>query len=463
MTFNWPILLFGVTMLGLVAGFIVSRMALFIPLVALVLYLGVEFNLWQGLVWIFWIFVILSILAIPVGLFRPVRRFIRITGSIALAVAVLAVSFGTWSWDDSRFGDDNEDTEESTSAPTTSTTTTTSTTVPAADLDLDEEESQQIAGDLNEIFVGYAPGEVDMGTGNIPDSPEERAADVSFTKETIETREDLCTFFASNHEKASDARANVERALREAGYGDDEVNRALNSDCASWLWVAPTVDSQILGTTYSVNGEVVQSDNWRQVAPNDAIWFYVTSDAHIVAGASVRADCGNPNVVTVRPVRPDTPEAPPIDIPPGNPCPYNPALPVDSPECKRNPPGNPPPEEPPPGNTPKDPTEDVLVNPEVPEQVRGPGSTPVGEDPGPAEEPTDSETGCNGPCPAPSTTTTTRPPSSGGGSTPTTVPGCGGSGQPSCGDTGTSPPTTTAPPAPPPPDQPPQDGMPESP
>lgn len=50
--------------------------------------------------------------------------------------------------------------------------------------------------------------------------------------------------------------------------------------------------------------------------------------------------------------------------------------------------------------TPKDPTKDVLVNPNVPDQVKGHGTTPVGTSPGPAVKPVDSSTGCDGPCPS---------------------------------------------------------------
>ncbi len=105
-----------------------------------------------------------------------------------------------------------------------------------------------------------------------------------------------------------------------------------------------------------------------------------------------------------------------------------------------------------------DPSEDVLLNPDVPDQVKGPGTTPPGGDPGPARPPVDSPTGCNGPCDEddgfPPTTTTTRPPST----TPPTVPSCGQQGQPSCGNTGVTPPTTIQPPAPPPPNNPPNSG-----
>ncbi len=60
----------------------------------------------------------------------------------------------------------------------------------------------------------------------------------------------------------------------------------------------------------------------------------------------------------------------------------------------------------------------------------------------------------------PSTTTTTTTPL---GGPEVTVPACGKQGQPSCDNTGVTPPTTVAPPAPPPPNQPPQDGEVEGP
>lgn len=61
--------------------------------------------------------------------------------------------------------------------------------------------------------------------------------------------------------------------------------------------------------------------------------------------------------------------------------------------------------------------------------------------------------------PATNPTTTTTP----SGGPDVTVPACGLRGQPSCDNTGVTPPTTVAPPAPPPPNQPPQDGEVEGP
>lgn len=447
---NWPIWLFAIVLVGLLVGYARTRSALFLPITALVIYLAVDFSvveheyedLWN---WSKTAFVVLmGLTLVAILLQRAALLFFVGALTIAAMVVPAGAAVAHEVSNDETPSETAEDVTPTTAAPTSSTT---STTVPQEDLGLSEEEAQQVAQDLAEIYQGFLPGEVATGTGNIPDSPEERAENVSFTKETIETQQDLCTFFASDHDKAPEARAQVEQALRAAGYGDDEIHEALDANCERWIWVAPTVESQILGTTFILsNNEVVQSQNYRGVAPNDAMWHYITTDGHIVAGAAVRADCGNPNVFIVRPVRPNTPEVPPIDVPPGTPCPYNPDLDVDSPFCLK----------------PKDPSVDPLLNPDIPDQVQGPGTTPVGGNPGPPETPVDSPTGCHGPCPT-TQPPATQPPPSGGGSTPTTVPGCGQAGQPSCDNTGVSPPTTTAPPAAPPPTQPPQDGEPPSP
>lgn len=96
--------------------------------------------------------------------------------------------------------------------------------------------------------------------------------------------------------------------------------------------------------------------------------------------------CGN--VVTHNPPPPPKPECPPNS---------------DKPECL----------------TPKDPSKDVNVNPDVPDGVKGPGTTPVGTDPGPPTTPVDSDTGCKGSCPGtkPTPTPTPNPP----GTVPTPI------------------------------------------
>lgn len=126
---------------------------------------------------------------------------------------------------------------------------------------------------------------------------------------------------------------------------------------------------------------------------------------------------------------------------------------TDKPEIPEGPTDQPPPEEPPPTTSttstttttlaPKEPEQSTNNNEDIPDQVRKPQPSPDNDDEiqeGPTQ-PRDTPTGCDGPCPT-STTTTTAPPSQ---STSTTTPSCGEAGQPSCSNTGNSPPTTTAP------------------
>lgn len=97
---NWPIWLFVGAMVGLFAGFVATRKALFIPVMALVVYLAVDFSLWTVLKWGFWISVILALIAIVL----VARKFVIVFGTLALVIAIGAASFGTWSLD----GDDDD-------------------------------------------------------------------------------------------------------------------------------------------------------------------------------------------------------------------------------------------------------------------------------------------------------------------------------------------------------------------
>jgi hypothetical protein len=272
--------------------------------------------------------------------------------------------------------------------------------------------------------------------------------------ETLTTVEELTTALndASNPDMVP-VRERVVAAITEVcGEADVSVHLEQNE---GWLLMVVRPESQIKGISYMTESGLQIATNWRQVGENDAYWLPVCTQGEnkgdVAWGGVVRADCGNAHdTPKIRINRPDTPEVPPVETPPGEKCPFNPDLPVDSPNCLK----------------PKDPTQDVNVNPNVPPQVTGPGTTPVGTDPGPSTPACDTPTGY---CPGSEPTTPTTAPSggsggggSGGGSTPTTVPGCGQAGQPSCGNTGVTPPTTVAPPAPPP-TQPPQDGEPESP
>ncbi len=149
----------------------------------------------------------------------------------------------------------------------------------------------------------------------------------------------------------------------------------------------------------------------------------------------IMARCGNP--VTQGP--PPVPHGPTDNPPPVNTT--TTTTPPGKPLC----PGTDIPV-PPNGLCPKDATKDINRNPNVPPGVTKTGPSPdngsrVGAGP---TAPVDSPCGK-----ADCSTTTTAPSSSSSGGT-TTVPSCGKSGQPSCHNTGVTPPTTVAPPPAPP-------------
>ena len=105
-------------------------------------------------------------------------------------------------------------------------------------------------------------------------------------------------------------RTRVVNALKAAGYGQTEINRALTGD--GYFAVQETIPSQIYGTTYKNGKTSVVETGARTVPANDIQWLYATTDGKIIYGAAVRADCGNPNLIKVVPVTPSTPPAPPV-------------------------------------------------------------------------------------------------------------------------------------------------------
>jgi hypothetical protein len=109
---NWPIWLFVVVGVVLLALTILTRRALYIVLLALTLWLGVEFEVWDWIPWIFWILVILTIPLLLVDLFVPGRSNIaRLTAVPALALAfTVVVVDGVTTYVPDWFQDD--DTEE---------------------------------------------------------------------------------------------------------------------------------------------------------------------------------------------------------------------------------------------------------------------------------------------------------------------------------------------------------------
>jgi hypothetical protein len=287
--------------------------------------------------------------------------------------------------------------------------------------------SDDVANQMGDVFVGYHEGEVVAGSNNVSfdQAPEERGT-AAFSQRTLKTQQEVGAFLNEDTDLSRAAKQRVVDAIHAANYGEDEVARAL--DGTGYFPVQVKVASQILGTTYFHDGQVLEMGEWRQVGENDVFWMFLTSDGKLIKEAAIRADCANPNLDKVRPVRPETPPAPPVECVVDCVVTTTTTVRVTTTTTPRVTTTT---------LTPKDPTKNIDRNPQVPPEVTKdePSDDNKSEiDKGPTA-PIDSPTGCNGPCPRP-TTPTTQP----SGDT-----GHGGS------DNGTvTTPTTVAPPPPPP-------------
>lgn len=178
------------------------------------------------------------------------------------------------------------------------------------ELNLSKEDLKNLSESIGEVYKGFEADQLDIGVGKIPKSPHERASQ-AFTKKTIETREELIKFFASDHKLAQAARERVVDGLENAGWPKKQIEEALTNP-GRWIFIAPNVDHAIYGTTFptkSGNG-VFKVKGARGVAANDAIWYPVGNDGRIVKEAAVRADCGNPEVDKITPINPGNPPPP---------------------------------------------------------------------------------------------------------------------------------------------------------
>jgi hypothetical protein len=144
----------------------------------------------------------------------------------------------------------------------------------------------------------------------------------SFSKKTLTTPKEVGEFLnlyrtakgAANNDlvvKSRQAHDRVVAAIKAAGYGQSEIDRALNGD--GYFAVQMVLPSQIKGTSYSVGGKTYVAADWRTVPAGDILWLFMTTDYKIIKGAAVRADCGNPNVIVIRPITPKTPPKPPVN------------------------------------------------------------------------------------------------------------------------------------------------------
>lgn len=188
--------------------------------------------------------------------------------------------------------------------------------------------------------------EVNVGTEGdhridwVLNTQEERGAG-SFSNRTLKSSAEVGAFLRESTPESLAINGAVTKAIKDAGYGDIEVNRALTGD--GYLPIQMINASQVLGTTYFKDGKVLEAGTWRQAGPGDVYWLYFTSDGRLIPGALVRADCGNANAKQIRTVRPGMPSAPPVENPPGEEkCPDGTTLHPETgtcqppPECKVN-------------------------------------------------------------------------------------------------------------------------------
>lgn len=269
----------------------------------------------------------------------------------------------------------------------------------------------------------------EQATATLTTAPQERGA-AAHSAQTLTSSQDVVAWFNSGDAKAVVVRDRVLFSVT-AACGAEDAARIMAGE--GWLTMVVLPPSQITGTSYYKDGQMVFATTPRQTGEKDGYHVPVClTGAHagyVVPDAMVRADCGNGSEAPkIRINRPGTPPAPPVEQPP---MPQQPKRP--KPKC---PDGRP---VPPSGLCPKDPSKDINNNPEVPPQVRKDQPSSDNQDridAGPTK-PVDTPSGCSGPCPTVAPKLPKAPPT-------VTVPVSNG------GNTGiTAPPTVAPPPAPP--------------
>lgn len=134
--------------------------------------------------------------------------------------------------------------------------------------------------------------------------------------EIVENCDELKAFLGSDDPKAKAARAAVEKALADR---PDELARALN--CEGYVLTQFKGDIGIIGNAGLKDGEaIVDMNHVRKAAGYDMFWFFTDVNGNIVKGATIRADCGNPNIEKIIPGKPkDVTPTIPVTRPPSTP------------------------------------------------------------------------------------------------------------------------------------------------
>lgn len=134
---NWNPVWFAIAVVGCVLLLLVKKKAILVPILAVVVYLGVHFNIWQWLTWLFWAS---SGISLVLSLFLAKQPKLRkpsiAVGALALVIAVLAATSSVVGWANPWGADDK---------PSSSSNSETS-----ADADETSEEDSESSADAGE-------------------------------------------------------------------------------------------------------------------------------------------------------------------------------------------------------------------------------------------------------------------------------------------------------------------------
>lgn len=141
---------------------------------------------------------------------------------------------------------------------------------------------------------GWKEGEFRFS--NFQVAAEERGRN-AFTKKTLQTRADLVEFLNGDSKASAAARESILSALPEKLH-----RKALSG--AWFVKVQYDLPARIEGNTYFSSGKVVEINGGRKVESGDIFWIFVDeSNCVVIPAASARADCGNPKVIKIVPIR----------------------------------------------------------------------------------------------------------------------------------------------------------------
>lgn len=177
-----------------------------------------------------------------------------------------------------------------------------------------ELQTQNFLKDIEEKFPDMKIGE-DLLLGEAVDhtkNPKE-AGPGAFSKEVLTSQDDISGFLTEDNksERAIKAQERVFGALKDRPDAQEEIARAKSGE--AYFPVQITKKAKIYGTTFvNSKGEVQQMKTGRSVEAGDVMWLFVDTEGHIIPGASLRADCDNPDFIVIMLLKPGE-KVPPIE------------------------------------------------------------------------------------------------------------------------------------------------------